>query len=415
MTTRQAPGVRPSGRQRVRHRDQAGLHRARTSRVGRRRLHRHARRIPVRARHPSADVPPPAVHHAPVHRLRQPADTNERFKYLIANGQTGLNVAFDLPTQIGYRLRRSARDRRGRARRHGGRHACATSRSPSTGSTSTRSPCRSRSTAPPPQLIAMYLAMAEKRGYDVKKLRGTAQNDILKEFVGRGTWIYPVRAVGQARRRHDRVLRASRAEVQPGLGVRLPHPRVRCEPGAGDGVRVLHREGLRRRGRWRAGCRSTSSPGGCRSTSTSSAISSSRCASSARRAGLWAKIMKEQYGAKEPGSMWLRMIAGGGGGGLTYRAAGGQHRARRLLRADRGARRRSDDGAVLLRRGLHHPDRVCAAHLAAHDAAPDRGDGARRHRRSARRLLLRRDADQPDAPGHGASRSWPRWTRRAAS
>ena len=43
-----------------------------------------------------------------------------------------------------------------------------------------------------PQLIAMYLAMAEKRGYDVAKLRGTAQNDILKEFIGRGTWIYPV-------------------------------------------------------------------------------------------------------------------------------------------------------------------------------------------------------------------------------
>ena len=41
-------------------------------------------------------------------------------------------------------------------------------------------------------LIAMYLAMAEKRGFDLKRLRGTAQNDILKEFIGRGTWIFPV-------------------------------------------------------------------------------------------------------------------------------------------------------------------------------------------------------------------------------
>ena len=41
-------------------------------------------------------------------------------------------------------------------------------------------------------LIAMYLAMAEKRGYDLKSLRGTAQNDILKEFIGRGTWVFPV-------------------------------------------------------------------------------------------------------------------------------------------------------------------------------------------------------------------------------
>ena len=41
-------------------------------------------------------------------------------------------------------------------------------------------------------LIAMYLAMAEKRGFDLKRLRGTAQNDILKEFIGRGTWVFPV-------------------------------------------------------------------------------------------------------------------------------------------------------------------------------------------------------------------------------
>ena len=46
--------------------------------------------------------------------------------------------------------------------------------------------------APAAILIAMYLAMAEKRGYDLAKLRGTAQNDILKEFIGRGTWVYPV-------------------------------------------------------------------------------------------------------------------------------------------------------------------------------------------------------------------------------
>ena len=91
--------------------------------------------------------------------------------------------------------------------------------------------------------------------------------------------------------------------------------------------------------------------------------------------GLWAKIMKEQYGATGPGSMWLRMIAGGGGGGLTFEQpeiniVRGAYYA--LISALVG---RADDGAVLLRRGLHHPERVRAAHLAAHDAAPDRGDG----------------------------------------
>ena len=42
--------------------------------------------------------------------------------------------------------------------------------------------------------MAMYFAMARKRGYALSSLRGTAQNDILKEFVGRGTWIFPVEA-----------------------------------------------------------------------------------------------------------------------------------------------------------------------------------------------------------------------------
>ena len=57
----------------------------------------------------------------------------------------------------------------------------------------------------------------------------------------------PGRAVDPAGRRHHRVLRRARAEVQPGLGVRLPHPRIRRDAGAGDGLRLLHRQGLRRR------------------------------------------------------------------------------------------------------------------------------------------------------------------------
>ena len=111
------------------------------------------------------------------------ADTNKRFKYLIENGQTGLNVAFDLATQCGYdfdapealgevgprygrRYPSGFRDcfRRHRSRRH---HSIAYDKWGGG------------------DLIAMYLAMAEKRGYDLAKLRGTAQNDILKEFIGR--------------------------------------------------------------------------------------------------------------------------------------------------------------------------------------------------------------------------------------
>ncbi len=119
------------------------------------------------------------------------ADTNKRFKYLIANGQTGLNVAFDLATQCGFDS--DAPEAVGEVGRVGmaidtlkdfeiafdGIDLDAITVSLTINGTAAI-------------LIAMYLAMAEKRGYDVTRLRGTAQNDILKEFIGRGTWIYPV-------------------------------------------------------------------------------------------------------------------------------------------------------------------------------------------------------------------------------
>ena len=94
------------------------------------------------------------------------------------------------------------------------------------------------------------------------------------------------------------------------------------------------------------------------------------------------------------------------------RAARAQHRARRVLRADQRAVRRADDGAVLLRRGVHDPERIRAAAVAAHDAAADRGDRALRHGRPARRLVLRRDADQPDARRNGADHRRGRRARR---
>ncbi len=120
--------------------------------------------------------------------------------------------------------------------------------------------------------------------------------------------------------------------------------------------------------------------------------------------------MKEQYGAKKPGSMWLRMIAGGGGGGLTFEQpenniVRGAYYA--LISALSGAQTMAlccyDEAYTI-------PTRVRAAHLAAHHAAADRGDGPGRHGRPARRLVLRRDADQPDAQ-RDAGASWPRSTR----
>ena len=135
-----------------------------------------------------------------------------------------------------------------------------------------------------PQLIAMYLAMAEKRGYDVKKLRGTAQNDILKEFIGRGTWIYPVKPsvklVGDTIEYCAQVAPKYSPVSVCGYHIRESGANPVQEMAYGFCIAKAYADEVLARG-----LRSTSSPGDCRSTSTSSATSSSRSASSARRAG----------------------------------------------------------------------------------------------------------------------------------
>jgi methylmalonyl-CoA mutase N-terminal domain/subunit len=120
-----------------------------------------------------------------------PEETNERFHFLIKNGQTGLNVAFDLPTQCGL----DSDDPRafGEVGRVGmsidtlDDFEIAFKDIDLDKITVSLTINGSAIIA-----IAMYIAMAEKAGYDISGLRGTAQNDILKEFIGRGTWIFPV-------------------------------------------------------------------------------------------------------------------------------------------------------------------------------------------------------------------------------
>jgi methylmalonyl-CoA mutase N-terminal domain/subunit len=119
------------------------------------------------------------------------AETNERFKWLIANGQTGLNVAFDLPTQIGL----DSDDPMAEA--EVGRVGMAVDslldmEEAFEGIDLDRITVSLTINGAAVALMAMYFAMARKRGYDLSGLRGTAQNDILKEYVARGTWVFPV-------------------------------------------------------------------------------------------------------------------------------------------------------------------------------------------------------------------------------
>lgn len=119
-------------------------------------------------------------------------ETNERFRFLLSQGQTGLSVAFDLPTQIGY----DSDDPM--AASEVGQVGVAIDSLQDMEVMFEGIPLDKVSTsmtinAPAPVLVAMYIAVAEKQGVPSGEVMGTAQNDVLKEYVARGTYIYPPR------------------------------------------------------------------------------------------------------------------------------------------------------------------------------------------------------------------------------
>ncbi|MEJ2311215.1 MAG: methylmalonyl-CoA mutase family protein [Gemmatimonadales bacterium] len=120
-------------------------------------------------------------------------ETNARFRYLLESGQTGLSIAFDLPTQMGY----DSDDPM--AEGEVGRVGVAIDtlddmRRLFEGIPLDRVSTSMTINATAPILLALYVALADERGTPRSSLRGTVQNDILKEFVARGTYIYPVEA-----------------------------------------------------------------------------------------------------------------------------------------------------------------------------------------------------------------------------
>ncbi|MBI3751964.1 MAG: methylmalonyl-CoA mutase family protein [Chloroflexi bacterium] len=119
-------------------------------------------------------------------------ETNRRFRYLLEQGQTGLSVAFDLPTQMGYDS--DAPEAAGEVGRVGVPIASLADmevlfKDIPLGSVSTSMTINSTAAT----LVALYVAAAERQGVARTEVSGTVQNDILKEYIARGTWIYPPR------------------------------------------------------------------------------------------------------------------------------------------------------------------------------------------------------------------------------
>src|SRR3989441_12793853 len=120
-----------------------------------------------------------------------PEETNARFRHLLEAGQTGLSVAFDLPTQMGYDSDHPM------AEGEGGRAGVAIDTADDLARLVPEIPldqvCTSMTiNATAPVLIAMYVVVGEEQGVPRGRLQGTVQNDVLKEFIARGTYIYPI-------------------------------------------------------------------------------------------------------------------------------------------------------------------------------------------------------------------------------
>ncbi|MGH7467674.1 MAG: acyl-CoA mutase large subunit family protein [Longimicrobiales bacterium] len=118
-------------------------------------------------------------------------ETNARYRYLLEHGQTGLSVAFDLPTQMGYDADHAM------AAGEVGRAGVAISSLPDMRELFESIPLERVSVsmtinATAAILLALYIALADERGVSRNALSGTVQNDILKEYIARGTYIYPV-------------------------------------------------------------------------------------------------------------------------------------------------------------------------------------------------------------------------------
>jgi len=138
----------------------------------------------------------PTMHRGRLWTMRQYAgyasaeESNRRYRYLLEQGQTGLSVAFDLPTQIGYDADHPL------AAGEVGKVGVSISSLRDMEALFRDIPLDKVSTsmtinAPAAILLAMYIAVAKGQGVDPKTLRGTVQNDILKEYIARGTYIFP--------------------------------------------------------------------------------------------------------------------------------------------------------------------------------------------------------------------------------
>jgi len=281
----------------------------------------YAEKLGFPGEHPFTRGVQPTMYRGRLWTMRQYAgyataeESNRRYRYLLDQGQTGLSVAFDLPTQIGY----DADDPI--ARGEVGKVGVSISSLEDMEMLFRGIPLDRVSTsmtinAPASILLAMYIAVARRQGVDTSRLRGTIQNDILKEYIARGTYIFPPQP---SLRLITDIFRYCQAEVPSWNTISISGYHIReagstavqevaftlanaiayVQAAVGSGLDVddfagqlsfffnAHNNFLEEIAKFRA----------------------------ARR--MWAHIMKERFGAKKPASWMLRFHTQTGGSTLT--------------------------------------------------------------------------------------------------
>ncbi|MDR3605706.1 MAG: methylmalonyl-CoA mutase [Desulfomonilaceae bacterium] len=244
-----------------------------------------------------------------------PQETNERFKYMIAHGQNGLNVAFDLPTQMGYDSDSP------KAEGEVGRVGMAVDslqdfeiafkdiQFDRIGSGLTINAVASI-------MLAMYQATAEKYGYSKETISATPQNDILKEMIGRGAWIFPVepsvRLVCDTIEYSVKELPRCNPVSICGYHIRESGATPSQEVGFAFEIAKSYIDNLLDRGLAPDDFVGRFSFNLNVYGNLWEQIAKFRAARK-----LWAKLLKEEYSVTEKKNLFLRGLFGGGGSGLT--------------------------------------------------------------------------------------------------
>jgi methylmalonyl-CoA mutase, N-terminal domain len=244
-----------------------------------------------------------------------PQETNKRFKMMISHGQTGLNVAFDLPTQMGYDSDDS------KAVGEVGRVGMAVDSLRDfevafDGIPLDRIGSGLTINAVASIMLAMYQAAAEKFGYPKEKISATPQNDILKEMIGRGAWIFPVkdavRLVGDSIEYAAKELPRCNPVSICGYHIRESGATPAQEIACAFEIAKAYMDNVMQRG-----MKAEDAVGRFSFNLNVFGNLWEQIAKFRAARKLWAKMLREEYDVQDKKKLFLRGLFGGGGSGLT--------------------------------------------------------------------------------------------------